>query len=44
MHLSHQNWTLRDHQRKMRNDYEDVSRPKSTRYLQTQQMVVIFVL
>ena len=32
MHLSHENWTLIDHQPKVRDDYEDVARPKSTRY------------
>ena len=28
MLLSHQNWTLRDHQSKVRNDYGDVTRQK----------------
>ena len=32
MHLSHENWNLIDHQPKVRDDYEDVARPKSTRY------------
>ena len=42
MHASHQYWTLRDHQRKVRNDYEDVSRLKITRYKHTQQVGSIF--
>ena len=32
MHLSHKNWNLIDHQPKVRDDYEDVARPKSARY------------
>ena len=32
MYFSHENWTLTDHQPKLRDDYEDVSIPKSTRY------------
>ena len=42
MHLSHRNWALRDHQPKVRSDYEEVSRPKITRSLHTQQMVLFF--
>ena len=29
MLLSHQNWTLRDHQPKVRNDYGDATRQKN---------------
>ena len=42
MHLSHKNWTLRDHQPNERNDYEDVSRPRFTRYEQKEQLGVFF--
>ena len=42
MHLSHQIGPLREHQPKVRIDHEDVSRPKSTRYLHTQQWMLFF--
>ena len=42
MHLSHKNWTLRDYQPNERNDYEDVSRPRTTRFEQKEQMGVFF--
>ena len=32
MHLSQENWTPIDQQLKVRDDYEDVSRPKNTSY------------
>ena len=42
MQLSHKNLTPRDDQRKLRNDYEDVSRLKITRYEHIQQVAYIF--
>ena len=42
MQLSHKNLTPRDDQRKLRNDYEDVSRLKITRYEHIQQVVSRF--
>ena len=41
MRISHQNWTLRDHQPKTRNDYEDVPR-KTIPGISTQQMRFFF--
>ena len=43
MRFSHQNWTLRDHQPKARNDYEDVPR-KPILGISTQQMRFFFFL
>ena len=37
-HLSHQNWTLSDHQQKVKNHYEDVSGPQITKNISTAQM------
>ena len=42
MQLSHKILTPRDDQRKLRNDYEDVSRLKIIRYEHIQQMVSRF--
>ena len=42
MHLSRKNWTLRDYQPNKRNDYEDVSKPRITRYEQKEQLGVLF--
>ena len=42
MQLSHKNLTPRDDQRKLRNDYEDVSRLKITRYEHIQQVASRF--
>ena len=42
MLLYHKNWTLRDYQPNERNDYEDVSRPRTTRFEQKEQMGVFF--
>ena len=44
MHLFQQNWTLRDHQPKVRSGYEEISRPKTTKSLHTQQTVLFFSL
>ena len=32
MQLFHENWTLKDHQPNVRNDYEDILRPETTKY------------
>ena len=43
MHLSHENWTLRDHQPEVTNDYEDLSRPKTNQVLAHRAIGVFFL-